>query len=84
MMPLGGFSGIDELDQLNKEELRGYQWIANNGEVSTREYANNFDFGYKKAQRHLAKMKQLNLIEDNGLATTSPNYKYKLKDNLDN
>lgn len=76
-------SGIEELNQLNKEELVGYQWIGHNGEVSTREYANNFDYGYKKAQRHLAKMKQLNLIEDNGLATTSPNYKYKLKSNLD-
>lgn len=81
---VSSFSGINELNQLNREELRGYQWIANNREVSTREYANNFDFGYKKAQRHLAKMKQLNLIEDNGLAATSPNYKYKLKENLDN
>lgn len=77
------FSDIEELKYLNKEELKGYQWIANNIEVSTREYANNFDYGYKKAQRHLAKMKQLSLIEDNGLAATSPNYKYKLKVNLD-
>ena len=44
--------------------------------MSARGYATHFDYGYKKAQRHLAKMIKLSLIGDNGEAKTSPNYKY--------
>ncbi|MCP4163992.1 MAG: hypothetical protein GY760_28345 [Deltaproteobacteria bacterium] len=67
------------LSELNNEELKGFDWIRVQGEVSTRQYANHFDYGYKKAQRHLAKMRDLNLIEDNGEPTTSPNYRYVTK-----
>ncbi|ARV11723.1 hypothetical protein BTO09_04910 [Gilvibacter sp. SZ-19] len=67
------------LSELNDEEIKGLDWIRVEGEVSTRQYANHFDYGYKKAQRHLAKMRDLNLIEDNGEPTTSPNYKYVAK-----
>jgi len=71
----------DELDnigikELNNEEIKGYEWVKMKGEVSRREYATHFNYGYKKAQRHLSKMKQLGLIEDNGEAKTSPNYRY--------
>jgi hypothetical protein len=45
------------------------------GEASTREYSAQFGIGYKTAQRHLAMMKELRLIEDNGLEVNSPNYK---------
>jgi ATP-dependent DNA helicase RecG len=64
------------VEELNNEELSGYEWIKVEGEVSTRGYASHFDYGYKKAQRHLAKMRKLGLIGDNGEATTSPNYRY--------
>lgn len=67
------------LSELNDEEIKGLDWIRVQGEVSTRQYSNHFDFGYKKAQRHLAKMRDLNLIEDNGEPSTSPNYKYVAK-----
>lgn len=67
------------LSELNDEEIKGLDWIRVESEVSTRQYANHFDYGYKKAQRHLAKMRDLNLIEDNGEPTTSPNYKYVAK-----
>lgn len=73
---------IDEtpgLIELNNEELRGLDWIRIQGEVSTRQYATHFDYGYKKAQRHLAKLRDLDLIENNGEPTTSPNYGYKAK-----
>jgi len=33
-------------------------------------------YGYKKAQRHLSKMRELGLIGDNSKAKTSPNYRY--------
>lgn len=64
------------IEELNDEEIKGYEWIKLEGEVSTRGYATHFDYGYKKAQRHLAKMIKLGLIGDNGAAKTSPNYRY--------
>jgi len=67
------------LSELNNEELKGLYWIRAQREVNTRQYANHFDYGYKKAQRHLAKMKNLDLIVDNGEPSTSPNYGYLAK-----
>lgn len=64
---------------LNSEELIGLDWIRLQGEVNTRQYANHFNYGYKKAQRHLAKMRDLDLIEDNGKPSTSPYYGYVAK-----
>jgi predicted HTH transcriptional regulator len=64
------------IEDLNDDEVKGYEWIKLEGEVSTRGYATHFDYGYKKAQRHLAKMIKLGLIGDNGAAKTSPNYRY--------
>lgn len=64
------------IEDLNDEEIKGYEWIKFEGEVSTRGYATHFDYGYKKAQRHLAKMIKLGLIGDNGAAKTSPHYRY--------
>lgn len=69
-------SSQEGIKNLNNEELTGYEWIKIEGEVSTRGYANHFNYGYKKAQRHLAKLRKLNLVRDNGKATTSPNFKY--------
>jgi ATP-dependent DNA helicase RecG len=67
------------LQQLNEEELKGYEWIKTINEVSARDYSNHFNFSDKKAQRHLSKMKQLGLLTDNGLPLTSHNYKYIVK-----
>ncbi|PCJ01121.1 MAG: hypothetical protein COB15_01420 [Flavobacteriales bacterium] len=64
------------LVKLNDEELSGYQWIRENGEVSKKEYAEHFEFDDKKALRHLNKMKKEGLMGDNGKPATSPNYKY--------
>jgi len=69
-------SAIRGIEDLNDEEVKGYEWIKLEEEVSTRGYATHFDYGYKKAQRHLAKMIKLGLIGDNGAAKTSPNYRY--------
>ena len=62
--------------KLNDAQLRGYQWLKTVGEASTREYSAHFDIGYKTARRHLANLRALSLIHDNGEDANSPNYKY--------
>lgn len=64
--------------ELSRPQLEGYEWLKTAGEVSTREYSAKFSIGYKTAQRHLAKMRELRLIEDNGEDANSPNYKYRV------
>lgn len=62
--------------KLSLPQLIGYEWLKTIDAASTREYSNHFNIGYKTAQRHLAKMKEVGLIGDNGLDSNSPNYKY--------
>lgn len=68
--------GSKALGKLTEVQLEGFEWIKIKGEISTREYSAHFDIGYKTAQRHLSKMKELKLIRDNGLEPNSPKYKY--------
>lgn len=71
-------SGIAALEELNGEELNGYEWIRSQASegVSKKEYAVRFNIDDKKAQRHLAKMKKLKLLGDNGEKSNSPNFRY--------
>lgn len=62
--------------KLNDAQLKGYEWLKTVNEASTREYSSYFGIGYKTAQRHLAAMKELGLIRNNGEDANSPNYKY--------
>lgn len=62
--------------ELTNNQMQGFEWLRVVGEASTREYSNHFDIGYKTAQRHLAKLKELGLVDDNGSAINSPNFKY--------
>ena len=64
------------ISELKESQLLGYEWLKVKREASTREYSSHFNIGYKTAQRHLAKMKELGLIKDNGEDVNSPNYKY--------
>lgn len=64
------------IGKLTDAQLLGYEWLKLKGEASTREYSSHFNIGYKTAQRHLAKMRELGLIGDNGEDTNSPNYRY--------
>jgi ATP-dependent DNA helicase RecG len=66
--------------KLNDAQLRGYEWLKSINEASTREYSTHFDIGYKTAQRHLAAMKELGLISDNGADANSPNYRYTVNE----
>jgi len=65
-----------DISGLTDAQIEGFEWIKTKGEVSTREYSSHFNIGYKTAQRHLAKMRELDLIGDNGEDSNSPNYKY--------
>ena len=65
-----------KLKELNDEELKGYEYVKATREVSKSDYAAHFGFDDKKAYRHLAKMKKLELIGDNGESPKSNNLKY--------
>ena len=67
------------IGKLTESQFEGYEWIRIKGEVSTRQYSSHFDIGYKTAQRHLTRMRELKLIKDNGYPVNSPNYKYIIK-----
>jgi len=71
--------GGKAIAKLTDAQIKGYEWLKSAGEASTREYSAHFDIGYKTAQRHLGKMKELDLIGDNGKDRNSPNYKYVVK-----
>lgn len=64
------------VSKLKDAQLKGYEWLKSVEEASTREYSDHFGIGYKTAQRHLAAMKELGLIRDNGEDVNSPKYKY--------
>lgn len=62
------------LDELNDEETEGLIYVRDQGNVSKSEYADHFGYGNKKAQRHLAKMRELDLIELKGKGPASRYY----------
>ncbi|MFH1851801.1 MAG: ATP-binding protein [Candidatus Neomarinimicrobiota bacterium] len=68
--------GGEAISMLTEAQIIGYEWLNAIGEASTREYSAHFNIGYKTAQRHLARMKELHLISDNGENSNSPNYRY--------
>ncbi len=47
------------IGELTDAQLLGYEWLKFVREASTREYSSHFNIGYKTAQRHLAKMREL-------------------------
>ncbi len=71
-------SHIPNVSELSDAQLKGYEWLKSVEEASTREYSAHFDIGYKTAQRHIAIMKSLGLIRDNGSSSNSPTLKYVL------
>jgi ATP-dependent DNA helicase RecG len=69
-------SGKEAIDKLNEAELVGYDFVRSRKEVSKKEYANHFDLSDKVAQNQLRKMRDLDLIGDNGEPLKSNKYKY--------
>lgn len=64
------------IDELNDEEIIGFEWVKTQGNVSKVEYAQRFDYRDKKALRHLVSMRDAGLVEGNGKPITSRNYRY--------
>ena len=54
------------IEKLNKEELKGYEFIKQRGKITRKEYEARFGFEKKKAERHLRKMVDESLIVRKG------------------
>lgn len=54
------------IEQLNEEELLGYQYVQKQKKVSKKQYSEHFNIDEKKAQRHLLKFKDLKLVKQIG------------------
>lgn len=72
-------SNHPNLSELTDEELRGYEFIKSKGEIRRKDYEKKFSFKRQKSLRHLRKMTDLGLIEDNGENMNSPNFRYVIK-----
>lgn len=59
-------SGNEALGELNDEELRGYEFIRMESEITKKEYAKHFKYSDRQAERHLKKFTELGLIERKG------------------
>ena len=66
--------GDEKFVMLNEDERKGLIYIYNVKSIRKSEYAKYFEFDDKKAQRHLTKMKKLELISTEG---AGPALKYR-------
>jgi ATP-dependent DNA helicase RecG len=66
------------IQQLNSEELTGYEWIKGLDEVTAKDYAMHLNVSSRTASRHLGRMLELNLIKTNGELAKSPKLKYSI------
>lgn len=64
------------ISELSNEELRVYNWIRTQGEVSTKDYSSKFGIAQRTASRHLAKLFAMGLLKTNGENERSPKLKY--------
>jgi ATP-dependent DNA helicase RecG len=67
----------EKLNQLNDEELKGYEFVKAQGDVNNTEYREKFGYDTKKAQRHLTKFKILGLVLPVGMGRSA---RYKLNE----
>lgn len=64
------------IENLSDSELRGYEWIRTQDEISTKDYLVHFDYTQRTASRHLSKMLNLGLLGTNDENLRSPKLKY--------
>jgi len=63
MEVLKDIAGNDKLKELNADELRGYEYIRHIKKITRKEYETQFGYDTKKAERHLKRMTELELIQ---------------------
>jgi len=66
------------IDSLSDEELRGFEWIRTQSEVSTKDYAEHFKYTQRTASRHLSVLLEKELIKTNGENIKSPKLRYSV------
>lgn len=54
------------ITKYNEEGIIGYEFIKSKGVIKRADYEEHFEFEKKKAERHLNKMVEANLIERKG------------------
>lgn len=63
---LESITDSNKIGKLNEEERLGIIFVRDSGEVSRSDYAKHFGFNIKKAQRHLAKFLDLEIVKSKG------------------
>ena len=59
------------LNQLNKDEKRGVEYIFTLQQVSKKDYAQHFDFDNRKAERHLKHFTELGIVRRQGVGPST-------------
>ncbi len=67
---------IRGIENLNDDELRGYEWIRTKDEVATKDYAKHFGYTQRTASRHLSNLLEIGLIKTNRENIKSPKLRY--------
>lgn len=65
------------IEGLSEEELRGFEWIRSQDEVSTKDYAKHFGYTQRTASRHLGNFLIKKLVQTNGENIKSPKLRYR-------
>jgi Predicted transcriptional regulator containing an HTH domain and an uncharacterized domain shared with the mammalian protein Schlafen len=69
-------SGNEAVKKLSNEELVGFEWIKSKPEVSTKEYAEHFDYTQRTASRHLSNLLSAGILTTNNENPKSPKLRY--------
>lgn len=64
------------IGELTVDELKGYEWIKSQEEVSAKDYTSQLAIAGRTASRHLKKMIELHLIKTNDENPKSPKLRY--------
>ena len=76
MKAIAKVSEHKRIGELTDDELKGYEWIKSQGEVSAKDYTIQFGITARTTSRHLGKMFEIKLIKTNGENPKSPKLRY--------
>ncbi|WP_162927048.1 ArsR/SmtB family transcription factor [Flavobacterium psychrotrophum] len=64
------------LDELTASELKGFEWLRTQDEISASQYAEHMGYSQRTANRHLSSFIERGLVTTNGDSNNSKNLKY--------